>query len=121
MILENDDNVRKEYDSTSSFKKKKTKSELYFETVYSPSPVSEKNAMIPESSLRRSFSFHNNMSSYLKNLNDYQISDYCKKSEDKFLKFDRHSIILDNPAYGVSKSIELPQIINDKWTQYYEK
>ena len=44
----------------------KTKSDLYFEKVYSPSRKNS-NSHEPENNLKRSFSYTKNMSSYLKN------------------------------------------------------
>lgn len=83
--------------------------------------LNEMGETVQSQSLRRNFSFQKNMSSYLNNLNDYQINEFSKYNEEKFLKFNRKTMEAYNPIIDQSNEMQLPKITIEKWTNFYEK
>jgi len=120
-INKENNNTNKENTEKIKLKRKKTKSDEYFDTVYSPSSKNVINSTYPEKSFKRSFSYAKNMSSYLKNLNDFHIEDFSKNNNDKFLYFERNPVSVYDPINDDAKLINQPKVINDKWTNFYEK
>ncbi len=61
------------------------------------------------------------MSSYLRNLNDYAITEGDKANEDRLFKFDRKPYLKYNPVLDAKTPTEMPLIENPKWSIFREK